>query len=180
MSDRATRLAGLSAVIAAAAAATVLGTAAASTSAERKLLPQRFTLYTANVRGNDAPVVVQAAGPISGVGTVTQTATSTPGGREINYITLRFAPGTVRLVAPERSGWKIDRRSCTANAFGAGTFRITGGTGAYRGVRGNGSFANRGVAVGARSSNGACLAENAPPVVNYVIVSLSGKTALGS
>jgi len=177
---RITRTRIAAAVLAAVAASAGLGTAAASASADAKLLPQRFTLYTANVRGTDAPVAVQANGPISGVGTVTQIARSASGGREVNLVTLRFATGTVRLVAPERSGWKIDARSCAAKAFGAGTFRITGGTGAYRGARGSGSFTNHGVALGARSADGACLADKAPPVVNYVVVTLSGKAALGS
>ena len=37
------------------------------------------------------------------------------------------------------------------------------GTMVVFGVRGNGTVTNRGIAVGARGSNGACLAEKAPP-----------------
>lgn len=166
--------------VAAVSVGAAFGTAWASSSPEAKLLPQRFTIYTANVRGKDAPVAVEATGPISGVGSATQAAKSMPGGRSVNYVTLRFADGTVRFVAPERSGWKIDRGSCAATAFGTGTFRITGGTGAYRGARGSGTFSNHGVAVGARDKSGACLADKAPPVVNYVTVTLTGKAALGS
>jgi hypothetical protein len=165
--------------IAAVGVGATLATAPAGSSPEAKLLPQRITIYTANVRGKDAPVAVEATGPISGVASATQTAKNMRG-RSVNYVTLRFADGTVRFVAPERSGWKIDRESCTAKAFGAGTFRITGGTGAYRGARGSGTFSNHGVAVGARDKSGACLADKAPPVVNYVTVRLTGKAAIGS
>lgn len=137
---------------------------------------QRFTLYTANAHGRDVPVAVRASGAINAVGTETQTEKEMPAG-QLNRVTLHFATGTVRLVAPERFAWKPDVRSCSATATGDGTFTITGGTGAYRGATGKGTFTSDGVALGARSSKGACLAK-AMPAANYVIVSLKGTIAV--
>lgn len=164
--------------LAALAAANVLDAAAGIGAFGSKPLPQRFTLFTASVRGKDVPVVVQAAGPISGLGTETQTEKNTSNG-QVNYAVLRFANGTVRFVAPEKFAWKPDFRTCSATASGGGTFTITGGTGAYRGATGKGTFTSHGVMIGARDPHGNCLPK-AQPTVNYVTVTLVGKAAINS
>jgi hypothetical protein len=159
------------------AAPIMLGTAAASGAANAKPLPQRYTLFSANVRGKDVPMVVEAAGRIKGIGTETQTDRDNSRG-QINYATLRFASGTLRLVAPEQFDRKADLRTCSATASGGGTFTIEGGTGAYRGATGKAAFTAHGVLIGARSGSGKCLGENAPPAANYVTVTLVGTVAL--
>lgn len=160
------------ALVVALATASGLGTSLAGASASNPRA-QNFTLFSANVRGKDAPMAVKAAGPIAGIGTESQNDTDTHGG-QVNYVTLHFAKGTLRLIAPERFGWKPDLPSCTATANGNGAFTIKGGTGAYRGATGKGTFTARGVLIGARSPNGTCLGEKAPPTVNYVTVTLTG------
>jgi hypothetical protein len=159
------------------AAPIILGTAAVSSAAKAKPLPQRFTLFSANVRGKDVPMAVEAAGQINGIGTETQTDKDTPGG-QTNHATLHFAGGTLRLVAPEQFDWKANLRTCSATASGGGTFTIEGGTGAYRGATGKGTFTAHGVLIGARSKSGTCLGENAPPAANYVTVTAVGTIAL--
>jgi len=134
---------------------------------------QRFVLYSANVKGADAPMVVQAAGVVSGVGSETQTEKPARGG-EINYATLHLKGGTLRLVAPERFAWNPNLASCSATAAGGGTWKIVAGTGSYRTTTGHGTFTSRGVLLGARDGHGACLGEKAQPVVNYVTVVLTG------
>jgi hypothetical protein len=156
------------------AVVTAVGAAAvASASAASSSRAERFVLYTANVRGKDAPTVVQAAGALSGIGTETQTETRTRGG-EINNVTLHLEGGTLRLVAPERFAWNPDLASCSASAAGGGTWKIVRGTGAYRTTTGHGTFTSRGVLLGARDAHGACLGERAQPVVNYVTVVFTG------
>jgi hypothetical protein len=137
---------------------------------------QRFTLYTANTHGSDLPVAVRATGTIDAVGTETQTDTAMPGG-QVNRVTLHFPKGTIRLVAPERFAWKPDYPSCSAIATGGGTFTITGGTGAYRNATGKGTFTSHGVALGAHSKDGACLAK-AQPAANYVVVTMIGTVSM--
>jgi hypothetical protein len=160
------------------AAGSLLAAAIATAASASKALPQRITLFSASVRGKDAPMVVQAAGPISGLGTETQTEKNTAKG-QINYATLHLANGTVQFTAPEKFAWKPDFRSCSATAAGGGTFTISGGTGDYRGVSGRGTFTSNGVMVGARDSHGKCLPK-AQPTINYVIVRLVGTAATGS
>lgn len=156
------------AVVATMAVAVVASASAASSSHA-----QRFVLYTANVKGTDAPTVVQATGMVNGLGSETQTETQTRGG-ETNDVTLRLKGGTLRLVAPERFAWKPDLASCSATADGGGTWKIVAGTGPYRGLTGHGTFTSRGVLLGARDAHGACLGEKAQPAVNYVTVVLTG------
>jgi hypothetical protein len=161
-------------VVVVAATVTVVGAATvASASAASASRAQRFVLYTANVKGADAPTVVQAAGAVTGIGSETQTEKPTPAG-EINDVTLHLPGGTLRLVAPERFAWKPDLASCSASAAGGGTWKIVGGTGVYRTTTGHGTFTSRGVLLGARDAHGACLGERAQPVVNYVTVVLTG------
>jgi hypothetical protein len=110
---------------------------------------------------------------VSGIGSETQTERRTRAG-EINNVTLHLKDGTLHLVAPERFAWRPDLASCSASATGGGTWKIVGGTGAYRTTSGHGTFTTRGVLLGARDAHGACLGEKAPPVVNYVDVVLTG------
>jgi hypothetical protein len=72
--------------------------------------------------------------------------------------------------------WRPSFRACAAGAHGGGTFKITGGTGAYRHAKGAGHFADSGVQLGARTPNGACLV-NAPPRLIYVIAALTGRAS---
>lgn len=165
-----------SCVIAAAttAAATGLATAATSSAAARTASgTQRLVLYTGNARGTDAPVVVEAIGPISGIGSETQTDTQSKQG-EVNRVTLRFKGGTISLLAPETFAWKPNLSTCSAVATGHGTWKITKATGVYAGVNGHGDFKVHGVLLGARNRAGSCLGERAQPLVNYVTVVLTG------
>jgi hypothetical protein len=170
--------AALAVALTALAATNLLDAATAIGASGSKPLPQRLTLFSASVRGKDAPIVVQAAGPIRGLGIETQTEKNTANG-QINYATLHLPNGTVRLVAPEKFVWRPDFRSCSATASGGGTFTITGGTGAYRRASGKGTFTSNGVMIGARDSHGNCLAKT-QPTINYVTVTLIGTAATGS
>lgn len=168
--DRRRRLVGTAATLTLTA---LLAAAAVASAAGAKTQQQRFVLHTANVRGSDAPVVVEASGAINGLGSETQTEQETAGG-QTNDVTLHLAGGTIRLRAPERFAWKPNLASCSATASGGGSWTITGGSGAYRHLAGHGTFTSNGVLLGARNAKGACLGEKAPPAVNYVTVTLTG------
>jgi hypothetical protein len=168
VSIRATRLTGLSAVIAAGAVA--LLAAGAPAAAES---PQRFTIYSATVVDKEAPMLVEATGPISGVGLV---QVGTPRGMTIP-VTLAFPKGKVLLSARGNFGWKPDFATCTATRDVRGTYAITGGTGAYRGAAGQGTLSEQGAGMGVRSPSGKCLQKFK---VNYVVVRLTGRTSVGS
>jgi hypothetical protein len=69
-------------------------------------------------------------------------------------------------------------RAFTARLVGAGTFTITGGSGAFAGVRGDGTCDRRGGMIGAHNANGTCLGRKTEPKASHVTVVLTGKAAL--
>jgi hypothetical protein len=180
MSSRATRLTGLYAVIAAvllsllalAYFATEAGAEelANARPAGAQQLPQRFTIYTATIANKDAPWLVEATGPISGVGLVT--AGAAPGNTA--PLTLALPKGKVFLSARGDFRWKPDFATCTATRDIRGTYTITGGTSAYRSAAGKGTLSEHGAGIGVRSSSGKCLQKFK---VNYVTVVLTGRAS---
>jgi hypothetical protein len=161
-------------------AGAVCTTAAAATvaSANPAASTQRFTLTTRTVHGKDSPIRVIGAGPIGGVGTVQ--LRSSPDNR-VDHMTLHLANGTVFVVATEKSfAVHPDLRKCIATTIGHGTFTIDGGTNAFRGARGHGTYLRRGVLIGARSKKGTCLGRKAPPAGTSTTVAMTGTVALGS
>jgi hypothetical protein len=122
---------------------------------------QHITLSSVTVHGADKAMHAVATGRIHAAGSFTGSDTQEPG-RDL--ITLRFRNGTVTLSGNEQSTKMTpDLRSCTAKGIGRGTFAITGGTGAYDGISGSGTYTRHTSIVGARSAAGACLGEKAQP-----------------
>lgn len=139
---------------------------------------ERITLTSTTVKGVDKKLHVVAHGPIAGNGTYT--GVQTPGSSR-DRITLRFRNGSVFLVGnDEDSKVTPDLHSCTARGIGHGTYTITGGTGRYRGVTGEGSYTRRLKFIGARDKSGACLGQNAQPRVIQYTAALVGTAALAS
>jgi hypothetical protein len=116
---------------------------------------ETIVMTSQTLNGIDLPSHVSATGPIRGAGTETQTYIDTADGETVQF-TWHFPAGNVTGDAIEDYALSFDPTSCTAQATGTGTWTITGGTGAYAGATGSGSFADRGTLVGARDRNGAC------------------------
>jgi hypothetical protein len=72
--------------------------------------------------------------------------------------------------------WLPDLASCTATEHSVGTWTFTGGTGAYRGITGHGTFVEHGAGVGVRA-HGACQQKFA---LNYVVATATGTTVTRS
>jgi hypothetical protein len=147
---------------------------ASASSAATKKLPQSFTLYSANVDNKDAPELLEAIGPIHGIGIAKPD--DDVRGKAIP-ITVTFTGGKLLLTARGNFQWKPDLTACTATVVNRGTYTITGGTGAYHGANGSGTYVERGAGIGARGPNGACLEKFK---LNYVIATLRGTASLGS
>jgi hypothetical protein len=131
----------------------------------------RISIYSANVRMKDTPMLVQAVGAFDAIGTaIAKDETRGP----TVPLTLRFRNGTVFMKSVDPFRWQPDLGSCTATEHSVGTWRITGGTGAYRGLTGHGTFVEHGAGIGVRSTTGACLQRFA---LNYVLATATG-TAL--
>ena len=142
--------------------------------------PQKIEAWFLTVGRSDKPVHVVAKGPVHGVGFATQIEKHV-GKKDVNYVTLHFDRGTVRLTAAERLTWKIDVKRCVGHADGGGTYTITGGTGAYVGATGKGTFTTVGTAFAQRSATGECRGEKTPisQMVFDVKLTLTGTAALG-
>jgi hypothetical protein len=147
--------------------AAVLG--AAGSAASTRSAPQRFVLYSANINSKDAPMLVQATGPITAIGSAV--ANDDAPGNSVP-LTFTFPKGKLFLKARDNFNWKPDLASCTATESSAGTFIITGGTGSYRGMTSHGTYVEHGAAIGARDAHGRCLQKFK---LNYVTATLLGR-----
>jgi hypothetical protein len=154
-------------VVALLTAAGMLATAAHARQGAHAV-PQRFTVYSANVDNKDTPLLVQATGRIAAIGTATAKEDAR---NNMVPLTFVFPKGKVFVTAHDRFVWKPDPRTCTATEHSSGSYRVTGGTGAYRHASGRGRFVERGAAIGARGSDGACLQKFK---LNYVIANFTG------
>jgi hypothetical protein len=137
---------------------------------------QTFSASFLTFGGVDKPTFVVAHGPITGTAIATQTEQQ-KNGAQVNYVTLHFERGTVRMTAVEpRFGFTTDAKSCSGHAYGGGSWTITGGTGPYAGLTGKGTFSTGGKAIAQRSVTGACRGEKTPPkdTVFYVTITFRG------
>jgi hypothetical protein len=146
-----------------------VGVAAAMSAASTLGAPQRFVLYSANINNLDAPLLVEATGPITGIGPATSnddaTGTMVP-------LTFSFPNGKLFLKAHVTFNWKPDLATCTATRHGTGSYTITGGTGSYHGMTAHGTYVEQGAAIGVRAKDGHCLQKFK---LNYVVANLIAK-----
>jgi hypothetical protein len=156
------------AVAAALAGLTIPLSATAYAAATPGVQAESFVMNFQTVNGVDAPTHVTAAGPISGTGIETQTDEQTQTGEVVQF-TWHFSDGTVTADAVEQYNFVPDYKSCTAKAVGTGTWTVMGGTGAYAGAQGNGTFTDHGSFVGARDVHGACDPNAEPTLSNFTL-----------
>lgn len=150
-------------IIVLALAALSAALAAAGSAAPTRVATQRFAIYSANIDNKDAPLLVQATGPITAIGSA-KANDDAPG--TAVPLTFSFPDGKVFLKAIDPFNWKPDLAACTATEHSTGTYTISGGTGSYRGISGHGTFVEHGAGIGVRDKNGHCLQKFA---LNYVI-----------
>lgn len=142
---------------------------------------QSFTLMFTTQDGVDQPARVIAKGPIAGAGIETQTEEEI-GDQQISYAVMHLPDGAVSAVFRENFAWSINLRACMARGTGGGTFTITGGTPAYAGASGEGTFVDRGTLIGARDRAGHCLGPDSPvpPKLIRVRVDATGHASVPS
>ena len=112
---------------------------------------------------DDQPATIFATGPITGVGQSVETGPDTE--------TDVFPEGTIDVVHPVTSeSDSFDPVACVVRARFSGTYTVTGGTGAFAGASGSGTFSGQFIGILGRTAEG-CSEE---PVESFSFVHASG------
>jgi hypothetical protein len=94
-----------------------------------------------------------------------------------NTATFTFANGTVGVKHSNGTGKQsFNPKTCLLTINEHGTYTITGGTGSYAGITGNGKYQLSILAVGARS--GSKCSKTKPPVAFHQVINASGPVTL--
>ena len=90
-----------------------------------------------------------------------------------------FSDGSFKLSYKNSTGGtkSLNPKTCLAQVSQPGTYTISGGTGKYAGISGNGKFTFKLLAIGAKNGQGKCV-HNQPPVEFQVIIHASGPVTL--
>lgn len=138
---------------------------------------QRVTIvFTGNPRAGVLGRVV-ATGPVTGVGTdETIIQDPHPDGSETDTDLITLPGGTITIVDTDPAdAFHFNELACTATiSTNAGTYRIVGGTGAYAGATGHGTFSAKGFVVFDRVPGG-CAEE---PRTFFAVIQLSGPISI--
>lgn len=160
-------LAGLAGILALAATAAVVDSADAAASVES------WTMTSQTIHGVDKPIRISASGPVQGAGLLTQDFEDGPDGPVVHAV-WHFRDGDVFADATEDYALDFDPVSCTGKADATGTWTITGGTGAYGGATGHGTFHGTGSLVGERDGRGGCLGPDSDAAPKVAVSTLRG------
>ena len=127
------------------------------------LVLTHITIASVTINGKELPIHVYSSGAITAAGAWTE---KTVGG--LDHVTIDFPKGKLFVSAGENLRWQADVKACLGKARGGTTWKVTGGSGAYRGATGGGTYTDGGTLLGARAADGTCLGRKAAPP--YVLV----------
>jgi len=163
-------LAGVS-VVAVAGAVAAAGLTAASASQAAGAASsgfEHFQLMNATV-ANNAPSSIIARGVFTAGGV------DHPGNK---VDTVVFPDGTFKIAHSSGTGTpRFNPRTCLSTITLNGTYRLSGGTGAYAGISGHGIYRLNILIVGARNSAGKC-SNKLPPTAFQQIIKAQGPVSL--
>ena len=153
------------AVMAAAAAALWLAVPAGATSAG-VTGTENFQIMTTSATSSTASVI--ASGVFTAGGVDKQ-------GNKVD--TFVFSNGSFKVAHSGPSTAHLNPRTCLLTIVGHGTFKLSGGTGAYANISGAGTYKLNILAVAAKNAAGKC-SQKLPPTAFQQIVKASGKVTL--
>lgn len=166
----------VTALIGSAIVLTLLAPGPASALSERSR-SQTMVLYGAGSTF-DHPISVFAAGPISGVGSFEIVdERSGPDGDDFTAELVFPGRGTVTMEVLGQSSITLDPRTCAGSQTGHVDWTITGGTGEFETVSGNGTGSYTGRFLLERGASG-CVEDD--PVVSVFVARLTGTTSLSA
>jgi hypothetical protein len=119
---------------------------------------QHFQMMNTSTSQNTATGPLLAWGVVTAAGTDRQN----PNGTD----TFLFSGGTISVKHATAAGTprqSFDPKTCLTMYSEKGTFKLSGGTGKYRGISGSGTYALSVVAIGTRLKNGACNPSDTAP-----------------
>ena len=161
-------LVGVSVVAAAAAMAAAGLTAARASQAAGSSGFEHFQLVTTSP-ANNAPESIIATGAFTAGGV------NHPGNRVDTAV---FPNGTFKIAHSNGTGTpRFNPRTCLGVITLNGTYRLSGGTGAYAGISGHGIYRLNITFVGARNSAGQC-SNKLPPAAFQQIIRAQGPVSL--
>ena len=147
-----------------AGALTVFGLLATGLPAQAATPPtEQFTVVQTSFSNSQSTNPMSGSGPINGLGKDVETGNTTD-----NFV---FPKGTLMVTHHKTSGTEGgSKKSCTDLITEKGTYTVTGGTKAYAGATGHGTYMLTGVVLGCD--------QNKPPVAVAPIIRASGPLSL--
>ncbi len=89
-----------------------------------------------------------------------------------------FANGSFKVVhTTKKQSQTVNAKACFFRYTASGTFKLSAGTGTYKGISGKGTFALSAMGFGPKTKSGACN-ENAAPVVFQQVIDANGTVTL--
>jgi hypothetical protein len=89
-----------------------------------------------------------------------------------------FAGGSFKVIhTTKKQSQTVNAKACFFHFTASGTFKLSGGTGKYKGISGKGTFAINGFGFGPKTKSGACN-ENANPVAYQQLIDANGTVTL--
>lgn len=158
-----------SAAIAATAVALLGGTGIAAASSHSATTgTENFQLMSTSATSSSSSLIA------SGVFTAPGVDHEAQNGNTAKFV---FSNGTVSLKHSKGTGKQsFNPKTCLLTVNLHGTYTLTGGTGAYAGISGNGKYQLNILAIGAKSG-GKCV-QNKPPVAFHQVINASGPVSL--
>jgi hypothetical protein len=163
------RLLAAAAAVAASATVALTGLTAASASPARAAASgtEHLQLMSTSATSNLAPIIIY--------GVVTAQGVDHEGSG--NTDTVKFAGGSFKLVHSAGKGTQhFNPVTCLAQISQHGTYKISGGTGKYKGISGHGKYQFNILAVG-KKVKGKC-SQKAAPVAFQQLIQASGPVSL--
>jgi uncharacterized membrane protein len=159
-----------SAAIAAAAVALLGGTGIAAASSHSATTgTENFQMMTTSATASTGSVIASGVFTAPGVDHENNNA---------NTAKFVFSNGTVSLKHSKGQGQQsFNPKTCLLTINEHGTYALTGGTGSYAGITGNGKYQLNILAIGARNSAGKC-SQTKAPVAFHQVINASGPVTL--
>jgi hypothetical protein len=162
-----------------AAAAAVLGltlpagaSPAAPHSAATVTGTEHFQLLGTSATSNRLSIL--AWGPFAATGTDIESTSNSATGTDVAKVN----GGTFKIVHTFKSEKQsFNPKTCFLSVVGTGVYKLSGGTGAYKGISGSGKFTLTVYAIAPRTKKGACN-ENANPIGFQQVVDAAGPVKL--